>query len=167
MKFLTWIDAISEKSGRVLSYFFIFLTFAVAIDVVMRYFFQSPTAWAFDTALHLYSIPFVIGGSWVLKNHMHIRVDVIIDRFPPKVRSVINLFFYLALLFPICIILIKHGIVYAHSSWITREVSRFTPLHPPIYPLKTIIPIAFSMLLLQGIAEFIRELKDLIKGESK
>jgi TRAP-type mannitol/chloroaromatic compound transport system permease small subunit len=164
MKFLAWIDAISEKSGRVLSYFFILLTFAVAIDVVMRYFFKSPTAWAFDTALHLYSIPFVIGGTWVLKNRMHIRVDIFIDRFPPKVKSIINLFFYVALLFPICIILIKHGIIYAHSSWVAKEVSRFTPLHPPIYPLKTIIPIAFSMLLLQGIAEFIREIRNLVKG---
>jgi TRAP-type mannitol/chloroaromatic compound transport system permease small subunit len=158
------VDAVSETSARWVSYLYIPLTLVILFDVIMRYLFGSPTSWAFDAALHLNSIPFLIGGAWALKVGSHVRVDVLYNRFSPRVQHAINIFLYLFLLLPICYLLIKNGTGYALESWSAREVSRFTPLHPPIYPLKTLIPIAFVLLFLQGIVELIREIKGLLKG---
>jgi len=166
MRYLRWIEVVSEYSGRFASYLILVLVVVVCFDVFMRYLFNSPTVWAFDAALHLYSIAFLVGGAWVLKVNAHIKVDVLYNLFPPRVRAIINLMCYLFLLFPLCYFLVKDGSVYAYTSWKMSEVSRTSPLHEPIWPLKTFIPIAFLLLWLQAIVGFLRDLAILKKGTS-
>ena len=48
------------------------------------------------------------------------------------------------------------GYYYAAESWAINEHTNITADGPPIYPFKTIIPIAGAFLLLQGIVEIIR-----------
>jgi len=158
MKYIKWIDYLSDFSGRVASYLLLVMVAVICFDVLMRYLFNQPTTWAYDAALHLYSISFLVGGAWVLKMKAHIKVDVLYNLFPPRSRSIINLIAYLLLLFPLCYFLFKDGIVYAYTSWDLSEVSRSSPLHEPIWPLKAFIPIAFLLLWLQGIAEVVRDL---------
>jgi len=166
MRYLRWIEVVSAYSGRFASYLILVLVVVVCFDVLMRYLFNSPTVWAFDAALHLYSIAFLVGGAWVLKVNAHIKVDVLYNLFPPRVRAIINLMCYLFLLFPLCYFLVKDGSVYAYTSWKMSEVSRTSPLHEPIWPLKTFIPIAFLLLWLQAIVGFLRDLAILKKGTS-
>jgi len=166
MRYLRWIEVVSEFAGRFASYLILVLVVVVCYDVLMRYLFNSPTVWAFDAALHLYSVAFLVGGCWVLKMKAHIKVDVLYNLFPPRMRATINLIFYLFLFFPLCYFLLRHGAVYAYTSFKMAEVSRTSPLHEPIWPLKTFIPIAFLLLSLQGIVEFVRDLTNLIKGRS-
>jgi TRAP-type mannitol/chloroaromatic compound transport system permease small subunit len=164
MRYLRWIEGVSEYTGRFASYLIMVLVVVVCFDVFMRYVFNSPTRWAYDAALHLYSIAFLVGGAWVLKMKAHIKVDVLYNLFPARTRAIINLLCYVFLLFPLCYFLIKNGSVYAYTSWKMAEVSRSSPLHEPVWPLKTFIPIAFLLLLLQGIAEFLRDLVMAKKG---
>lgn len=164
MKYLRWIEVVSEYVGRFSSYLIMILVVVVCYDVFMRYLFNKPTLWAFDTALHLYSIAFLVGGCWVLKIKAHIKVDVLYNLFPLRMRATINVIFYLFLFFPLCYFLVKHGAVFAYTSFKISEVSRSSPLHEPVWPLKTFIPIAFVLLWLQGIVEFIRDVTALIKG---
>ncbi len=164
MKYLGWIESISEISGRVASYFLMALVAVVCFDVLMRYLFNQPTTWAYDAALHLYSVAFLVGGAWVLKMNAHIKVDVLYMMFSPRARAIINVICYLFLLFPLCYFLVKDGSVYVYQSWQAGEVSRSSPLHEPIWPLKIFIPLAFLLLWLQGIVEFLRDLKVIKKG---
>ncbi len=166
MRYLRWIEILSEYTGRFASYLIMALIAVVCYDVFMRYLFNSPTTWAYDAALHLYSISFLVGGAWVLKMKAHIKVDVIYNLFSPRGRAIINLICYVALLFPLCYFLFKEGSVYAYTSWKMAEVSRSSPLHEPIWPLKTFIPIAFLLLWLQGILEFVHDLLIVKKGTS-
>jgi len=166
MRYLRWIEVVSEYAGRFASYLIMALVVVVCYDVLMRYLFNSPTVWAFDAALHLYSVAFLVGGCWVLKMKAHIKVDVLYNLFPPRMRATINLIFYLFLFFPLCYFLLRHGAVYAYTSFKMAEVSRTSPLHEPVWPLKAFIPIAFLLLSLQGIVEFVRDLTSLIKGRS-
>jgi TRAP-type mannitol/chloroaromatic compound transport system permease small subunit len=96
----------------------------------------------------------------------HIKVDVLYNLFPPRARAMINLMFYVFLFFPLCYFLLKHGAVYAYTSFKMAEVSRTSPIHEPVWPLKMFIPMAFLLLSLQGIVEFIRDINMLIKGRS-
>jgi TRAP-type mannitol/chloroaromatic compound transport system permease small subunit len=166
MRYLRWIEVVSECAGRFASYLIMILVVIVCFDVLMRYLLNSPTTWAFDAALHLYSIAFLVGGSWVLKMKAHIKVDVLYNLFPLRMRAIINLICYLFLLFPLCYFLLKDGSVYAYTSWKMSEVSQSSPLHEPIWPLKTFIPLAFLLLWLQGIVEFVRDLAIVKRGTS-
>ena len=80
MKYLRWIDSLSDFSGRVASYLLIVMVVVICFDVLMRYLFNQPTTWAYDAALHLYSISFLVGGAWVLKMKAHIKVDDLVCR---------------------------------------------------------------------------------------
>ncbi len=165
MRYLRWIETLSEFTGRIASYLIMALVVVVCFDVLMRYLFNSPTTWAYDAALHFYSVAFLVGGAWVLKMKAHIRVDVLFNMFSPRTQSVINLICYIFLLFPLCYFLVKDGSVYAYTAWKLGEVSRSSPLHEPIWPLKIFIPIAFLLLGLQGIVEFVRDVIILKRGK--
>jgi TRAP-type mannitol/chloroaromatic compound transport system permease small subunit len=159
-----WIDTVSDYTGRFSSYLIPVLIVVMCYDVLMRYIFNNPTTWAYDTALHLYSISFLMGGAWVLKMKAHIKVDVIYNMFPPRKRAIINLITYLVLLLPLCYFLVKDGAQYTITSFNLAEVSRSSPLHEPIWPLKAAIPISFFLLGIQGVSELIRDIANLKKG---
>src|SRR3546814_16828136 len=47
---------------------------------------------------------------------------------------------------------------YAVDSWIQGERSNLSPWLPPVYPLKTVLPVSAALLLLQGVSEFIKSI---------
>jgi TRAP-type mannitol/chloroaromatic compound transport system permease small subunit len=49
-----------------------------------------------------------------------------------------------------------YGIPYAETSWAIHEVSIYSPTGAPVYPHKTLIPIAAALMLLQCFAEIVR-----------
>ena len=53
----------------------------------------------------------------------------------------------------------------ALDAYKIKEVSQFTPWQPILWPFKSVICIGFSLLILQGIAEFLRSVIALIRGE--
>jgi len=69
------------------------------------------------------------------------------------------------LFFPVMAVLLYKGIPYVAHSWFLKETSTAGAWSPPLYPLKTVMPIAIFLLMLQGIAEFIRNLGLAIRGK--
>ena len=158
MKVSRLIDTISEYVAKIASYMVLGLVLVVCFDVFMRYLFGRPTTWAYDAALHLYAISFLLGGAWVLNMKAHVKVDVLYSRFSVRTQAIINLIFYVFFLFPMCFYFLKEGTEYVYMSWKMGEVSRSSPLHEPIWPMKLFIPISFAMLTLQGLVEFVRDI---------
>jgi TRAP-type mannitol/chloroaromatic compound transport system permease small subunit len=165
MELLARIDRISDRVGRAASWLLPVLTFIVAYDVIARYVFRKPTLWAYDTAYMLYAANFLLGGAYVHSKLSHIRVDVFLNRFSAHTKAVLEVFFYVVLFFPLMIIMTYSSILYAIDSWKMLELSIHTPIFMPLYPIKTVTPIAFFLFLLQGIADFIRKLVFLKTGK--
>lgn len=161
-KVLRYIDQMSIWSGKISSWLIIPLIAIVAYDVIARKFYRA-TIWAYDSALWVYAGIFLIGLAWVLKEHSHIRVDVIYERHSPRAKALFEVLSYLIFFFPLTITLLISGAAYAVESWIDKEVSIYSPWNPLLWHFKTIAPIAFLLLLLQGIADFIRNLKFMIR----
>jgi len=63
---------------------------------------------------------------------------------------------YAVFFFPGIAALIYAGSDYAADSWRIAEHSNVTAEGPPVYPFKTMIPIAGALVMLQGIAEMVR-----------
>ena len=158
MRILSFIDAIGAWSGKITRWFGLLLSLVVLFEVIARYLFNSPTIWAFDTAMMVTSTMFLLGATYVLKEGAHIRVDVIYNLLPARVRQVIDILFYLICFFPFTFVMVWYGTKAAKYSWAAREISNTSQWGEPISWWKAMLPLAFALLLLQGVAEFIRVL---------
>ena len=85
--------------------------------------------------------------------------------FSPRTQATIDLCLYPIFFFPGLIILLYAGIIQTAYSWSIDEKTGVTMWRVPIYPFKTILPLATFLLLLQGTAEFIRTIHTAVKGK--
>lgn len=155
-RFLSIVDNISERSGQVVSFLSLPMIGIMVYDATMRYAFNAPTNWAYDTTTYLFASFGVIGGAYVLLHRSHVAMDVLWSRLSPRKQAILDLcsssFFFL-----FCGVLLWDGAQYAWTSIQLKEtfVSAFAP---PLYPIKIAIPLGALLIILQGIAKFIRDL---------
>ncbi len=163
-KILRGIDAASEWSGRIFVWLIIPLTTVVVYEVIARRFFNAPHVWATEVIDYIYGPHFMLAAAYTLLHKAHVSIDIIYLRFSPRVRGALDILTHLVFFFPFCIIVFYQGIIYAHTSWSIGETSDTAAL--TILPLiKTVIPVTFAMLLLQGLANFIRSIQLFARGK--
>jgi TRAP-type mannitol/chloroaromatic compound transport system permease small subunit len=165
-KIVQRIDSISEWSGRIFSWISLPLVLFMSYDVIMRYLFQAPTKWAYEMTWMLYGALFILGGAYGLKHKLHVRVDILYNRWSPQARAIFDLMVYILIFFPVFYILIGHSIIYAYYSWEVWETSYISYWQPPVYPIKTVMVVGFVLFALQGVAEFLRLAVLVFKGET-
>jgi TRAP-type mannitol/chloroaromatic compound transport system permease small subunit len=99
---------------------------------------------------------FMMAGAYTLAKNGHVRGDVLYGFFRPRTQATIDLILFIVFFIPGVIALTYAGYYYAADSWRIDEHSNVTAGGPPVYPFKTVIPIAGAILLAQGIVEIIR-----------
>jgi TRAP-type mannitol/chloroaromatic compound transport system permease small subunit len=107
----------------------------------------------------------MMAGAYTLSQNGHVRGDVLYGFFSPRVQATIDLTLYIAFFIPGVVALVWAGYTYAAESWAINEHSNVTADGPPIYPFKTIIPLAGAILLAQGVVEIVRCILCLKQGE--
>lgn len=160
---LNFIDRLSDLTGKVFAWLVVVLVLALVYEVAARYLFDAPRVWAWDMTYMLYGTHFMMGAAYLLLHRGNVRIDIFYERFSPRRKAIVDLCLYPILLFPVLILLVIEGVDRAWFSWEMREVAMWTAWKPPIYPLRAVLPIGVFLLLLQAIAEFIRNLTIVIK----
>jgi TRAP-type mannitol/chloroaromatic compound transport system permease small subunit len=155
-KLLLAVDRLSTWIGQAFAWLIVALTLLITWEVFSRYVLSRPHAWAFDAMIMLYGTLFMMAGAYTLSKNGHVRGDVLYGFFPPRLQAALDLGLYFVFFLPGVIALVWAGYRYAGESWAINEHSNITSDGPPIYPFKTIIPIAGAFLLLQGLAEIVR-----------
>jgi TRAP-type mannitol/chloroaromatic compound transport system permease small subunit len=164
-KLLITIDKISTFIGQSFSWLIVALTFFISWEVFSRYALDHPHPWAFDVMIMMYGTLFMMAGAYTLAKNGHVRGDVLYGFFPPRLQAGLDLTLYLLFFIPGVVAFVWAGYTYASESWAMNEHSNITADGPPIYPFKTIIPIAGAFILVQGIVEIIRCVICLKQGE--
>lgn len=180
-KVLFSIDRLSAWSGKAISWLIILSTFLISFDIVMRYI-SKPLCqgggplceavraiwftynYSYDMSYYLYAILFMIGGAYTLSRAQHVRGDMFYRTWPIKVQGAVDLGLYLFAFFPGILAMVSVGAQWAGQSWAIHERSFTSAAAPPIYPLKTVIPIAGLLMAIQGVAETIRAFTALRTG---
>lgn len=157
------IDSISEWTGKTISWIVVLLTATLGYEVFMRYFFNAPTQWAYDISYMLGGTFFLIGASYTLWMKGHVRIDIFYTRLSPRKQALVDVIFMLVFFFPVWIGIFYKLIPYVYFSWKIGERSLESYWRPILYPFKTVMPIGVLLLILQGIAEFMRRLLMLVK----
>ncbi len=155
-KLLLFIDKLSTFVGQAFSWLIVALTLLISWEVFSRYALDNPHAWAFDAMIMLYGTLFMMAGAYTLSKNGHVRGDVLYGFFRPRTQASLDLLLYIVFFIPGVIALTYAGYFYAAESWAINEHSNITADGPPVYPFKTVIPLAGLILLLQGLVEIVR-----------
>lgn len=158
-------DWISVWSGKTVSWLIFPLMFTITYEVICRYVFNAPTVWAYDMTYMIGGTMMALGMGFVLKEKGHVRVDILYDRFPAKVKSILDLVLTALFFFPITFFFIQQSWQYAVLSWVRNERSGYGIWEPTLIPFRFMVVVAWSLLFIAGIAWFLRSLVYLTKGK--
>ena len=156
-RILHFVDALNNWAAKVGIFLILILMCVGGYEVVMRSLLRRPTDWAWEFNGMVLAAYVALGGGYTWLNNGHVRMDIFYEKFPPRVKAVVDL--VLSVLFFVFVgVLLWHATGLAWTSLLKREVS-ITAWGPPRYPIKMFLPVGIFLLLLQGIATFIRNLR--------
>ncbi|MDY7115504.1 TRAP transporter large permease subunit [Halomonas sp. SSL-5] len=160
------IDRVSGFFGRYVAYWSLVAPFVFAYEVLMRYAFNSPTNWAHESMTLMFGMQYLMAGAFALREGGHVRVDILYQRARPLTRAALDLltsvFFFIFTL----ALLVTGWKFFSQSvsdslffgSSYANEVS-FTEWAVQYYPVKFMLFFGALLLLLQGIAQLIRDVQ--------
>lgn len=160
------IDRLSAWSGKIVSWIVVLSTVLIAYDVLMRYL-SKPLGgpihaiwftynFSYDMSYYLYATLFMLGGAYALSRGAMVRGDIFYRNWPVKVQASVDLVLYLVAFFPGILALVSVGFQWAMQSLAIGERAFTSAAAPPLWPLKFVIPIAGTLMAIQGVAETIR-----------
>ncbi len=156
--FIKFADSLSASMGKAFSWCIVVLMGGTCYEVFMAYALNAPTLWNFDFSLQMYGAIFMMAGAYTLSTEAHVRGDVIYRLFPTRVQGSIDLILYFLFFFPGVLALAFYGWDYAAQAWKIKETSWNSPAQIQIYMAKSMIPLAGSLLIIQGISEVFRSI---------
>ena len=164
--FLKFIDRLSGATGFLGACLVLPSALVMFYEVVLRFFFDLPTFWAYEISYMMTGAHFALGIAYVMREGQHIRIDFLYERFSPKVKAGIDLSIYLFFLLPIIswmAWLLSHK---AFTALIIGEQSGESVWNPYVWPVSSVIAFGFVVFALQIVAETIRCARVVFCGRS-
>ena len=160
LKISRTIDLINEWIGRLVYWLVLVMVLVGAYNALAaslgKMIQQKLTSNTFlETQWYLFAIIFLLGAAYALKHDEHVRVDLFYRDASRQRKALINLLGTLLFQIPFSILAIYFSWQWTLNSWAIFEVSS-DPGGLPRYPLKSMIIVSFSLLILQGISEAIK-----------
>ncbi|RJR25884.1 MAG: TRAP transporter small permease subunit [Desulfobacteraceae bacterium] len=156
-RFLAIVETVNTWIGKGVALLIPVIMLIMSYEVIMRYIFKAPTIWAWDINAQLFAMVVFLGGGYTLLQKGHVSIDVIYAKLSTRMRAILDLV-TCPVFFIFFIILTWKMTSMTIDSIEEREVLS-TVFAPPIYPLKVLATIGTFLLLMQGIAKFIRDLQ--------
>ena len=153
-KIATVIDTVTKNISRPLSLLVCLMMFFTAFEVVGRYVFNHPTSWVWPVNRQLFGIFILVAGAYTMSKNDHIRIEILYDHFPPKLKLFARIIAVVA--FSIFL-----GALIWQSSWmglnsLAMREKLAGAFRVPLYPFKLLIPICSLLFLLQAIVVYVR-----------
>lgn len=148
------IGRAAEVAGAVSAIAVLALVLVMSANVLLRYGFSAGSVWAQELEWHLMAPIALFGMIWALKRGEHVRVDVLYDRFPPRVKAGADIIAcLLGLVIAAAIVWLSWK--YVGQSFANNEGSANPGGIPFRWALKALIPAGFVLLALQYVAELL------------
>ncbi len=114
---------------------------------------------------HFFSIMFLLGLGYTLRENGHVRVDVFYEKFSRRTQAWVNIVGTLIFTIPFSILLVYFGWDYFLGSWASGESKGDPGSLPRLWPIKLVVPVAFVFLILSAITVLLKEILVLINQQ--
>jgi len=164
LKLSNGIDAFTRWVGKRLAWLILLAVVVSALNAIVRKTFDTSSNSWLELQWVLFSVVFLLCSSWTLLDNEHIRIDIVNNMLPKRVRDSIDVMGHAFFLLPLTfVMIITGGPFFMRSVEINEQSGNAGGL--PQWPAKSLIIIGFTMLLVQGISELIKRIavmRDLI-----
>lgn len=160
-----WIEYINLKIGQLMGWFMLALVLLVTFDVTARYLFNFGAVIVQEGEWWLFSFIFLLCAGYTFLYDEHVRVDIVYAKLSRKRKNIVDLSCAFLFLFPMCLLLILTSLWYIKGSWLVGEISPDPGGMCCYWFLKSMIPFGFSLLLLQGMVNVYKKIKELMGAE--
>ena len=155
LKLSRGIDAFTRGIGKRLAWLILVAVIVSAVNATVRKAFDTSSNSWLELQWVLFSVVFLLCSSWTLLDNEHIRIDIVNNLLPKRVRDVIDLIGHAFFLLPLTVVMIiTGGPFFLRSYEINEQSSNAGGL--PQWPAKSLIIIGFAMLFVQGVSELIK-----------
>jgi tripartite ATP-independent transporter DctM subunit len=142
------VERMIVNIAKVLSLGYV-LSIAVTIYDIAMDKLATPTVWVYDVVTTAIAVSFVIGGSWALQRHEHIRITALFDRYPERRRRMFDAIGYAGALVYLFVVMWFSWRL-ASEAVITWEVGGSAWAQPTPVVVKVSMFLGTLLMLVQG-----------------
>ena len=151
------IDAFTKWIGKRLAWLILIAVIVATLNAIVRKTLDiSSNSWL-ELQWLLFSAVFLLCSPWTLLDNEHIRIDILNNLLPKKLRDSIDVVGHVFFLFPLCVVMLLTGVPFFLRSYEQNEQSGNAG-GLALWPGKSLIMIGFAFLLVQGMSELIKRI---------
>jgi TRAP-type mannitol/chloroaromatic compound transport system permease small subunit len=150
-----WVDAVNRLVGRAMMYLIFFMMGILLWSSISRGFFDISYIWSVEMAQFMLTAYYILGGGYSMQLDSHVRMDLFYSRWSPRKQALADALTSGFLIFYIVFLLVGgiSGTIYA----IEYNQKNYSSWAPPLAPIKIIMCIGITLMLLQVVAVFFKD----------
>jgi TRAP-type mannitol/chloroaromatic compound transport system permease small subunit len=157
LKFSSAVDWVNAQVGKYVIWLILGSTVISAVNALVRKIFNTSSNAYLEVQWYLFAGAFLLAAGYTLLHGEHVKIDVISSRLEKRKQIWIDILGFVFFLLPVCLVILYYGIPFFLQGFRSGEVSSNAGglIRWPVYIL---IPIGFSLLLLQGLSELVKRI---------
>ncbi|HAL38880.1 MAG TPA: C4-dicarboxylate ABC transporter substrate-binding protein [Polaromonas sp.] len=157
LKFSKAVDWLNAQIGKYVIWLILASTVISAINAAVRKVFDMSSNAFLEIQWYLFAASFLIAAGYTLLNGEHVKIDVVSSHLSKRGQIWIDVIGFTFFLTPVCLVILWFGVPFFLQGYRSGEVSGNAGglIRWPVYAM---IPLGFSLLLLQGWSELIKRL---------
>ena len=160
-QFIALVGGMNKRLGMISSFVLVLIMLFLCYEVLMRYFFNSPTIWAHELSGFTFAFYLALTGPWLLLRREHVAVDIMYVKYPYRFRLIADIIGHLVCITFFLVLFWVGGKGALHAFSINQH--SYTVWGPPLGPVKLFVPIAAVLFILQAVAGICETVLKLIK----
>ncbi len=153
--YVRYVDAVNRVVGKFAMYLVFVMMGILLFASISRTFFNSPHIWAIELSQFTMAAYYILGGGFSMLLRSHVRMDVLYTHWKPKTRATMDVFTSFFLIFYLVVLL--WGGISSTAYSIQYNQKNYSAWAPPMAPIKIIMVIGITLMLLEAIAFFFKD----------
>ena len=155
LKLSSLIDAISELIGKIIMWLVLACVLISAANAIVRKAFNFSSNAYLEIQWYLFAAVFMLGAGFVFLKNGHVRIDFVSSRLSTRTNAVIDILGIVLFIVPFCVLMIDLSWPLFARAWASGEMS---PQAGGLirWPVLLLLPVGFSLLLIQCLSELIK-----------
>ncbi|MCI1193353.1 TRAP transporter small permease subunit [Calidifontimicrobium sp. SYSU G02091] len=155
LKVSSLVDAISELIGKLIMWLVLACVLISAANAIVRRAFNYSSNAYLEIQWYLFAAVFMLGAGFVFLKNGHVRIDFVSSRLSTRTNAIIDIVGILLFVAPFCVLMVDLSWPLFYRAWVSGEMS---PQAGGLirWPVLLLMPVGFSLLLLQCVSELIK-----------